>query len=59
MMSLNKKIKDVVDEDLLNRNALERILDMFEKNLDQVGFELIGTEFKNGEPLYLVKVKHR
>lgn len=57
MISLNEKAREKVEEDLLNRNALKRVLELFEKNLDQIGFELIGTEFKNGEPQYLVKIK--
>lgn len=57
MISLTEKAKEKVEEDLLDRKALERALELFEKNLDEIGFELIGTEFKNGEPQYLVKIK--
>jgi ribosome maturation factor RimP len=57
MISLNEKIKEKVEEDLINKNALKRVLELFEKNLDKIGFEFVGTEFKNGEPQYLVKIK--
>jgi hypothetical protein len=59
MLSLNKKVEEKIENDRIDRKALERVLKLFEKNLDGLGFEIVGSEFKNGELHYLVKIKNR